>query len=138
MSRVLTRMIANFVSNGDPSTANFTWPAYTTEKAHYVSIDLPPRLLKGSVHFPAPSFWNEEVAMLAKYTVAEAKSSADQVSELTAEERLQLNAYKRAWLVLWLFIGCVVILVWVLVICFVVHKGRSPTSKPYDNIVVNR
>ena len=76
--------------------------------------------------------------MLARYTVAETKSNAEQASELTVEERLQLNAYRRAWYVLWLFVGAAALLVWLLICCFVVQKGRSPTSKPYDNIVVNR
>lgn len=87
MSRMLTRMIANFVTKGDPSTENFTWPAYGNGSAHYVSLNLPPRLIKGSVHFPAPSFWNEEVEMLSRYTYAE-NNRNDQVVSPWAECRL--------------------------------------------------
>ncbi|KAF7639695.1 COesterase domain-containing protein [Meloidogyne graminicola] len=43
MSRLLTKMIANFVITGDPSTENFTWPSNTNESMHYVSLDLPPK-----------------------------------------------------------------------------------------------
>ncbi|KAI1712156.1 carboxylesterase family domain-containing protein [Ditylenchus destructor] len=138
MSRMLTRMIANFAIKGNPSTENFTWPAFTSESAHYVSLNIPPRVIRGAVHFPAPSFWNHEVAMLSKYTMLESKSNDKDVSELTMEERIQLNAYRRAWYVLWLFVGIVALLIWLLIICFVCHKGHSPTSKTYDNIIVNR
>ncbi|KAI1724105.1 carboxylesterase family domain-containing protein [Ditylenchus destructor] len=138
MSRMLTRMIANFVIKGNPSTENFTWPAFTSEAAHYISLNIPPRVIRGAVHFPAPSFWNHEVAMLSKYTMLESKSNDKDVSELTMEERIQLNAYRRAWYVLWLFVGIVALLIWLLIICFVCHKGHSPTSKTYDNIIVNR
>ena len=59
------------------------------------------------------------------------------MSELSVEERIQLNAYRRAWYVLWVFVGAVTLLIWLGVVCFVMQKGHSPTSKPYDNIVLN-
>lgn len=90
----------------NPSTENFTWPAYTKESENYVSINIPPRCLdgcfaeliicrffrviKGGLHFPAPSFWNNEVAMLSRYTLVESKLNDKAVSELTAEERIQV------------------------------------------------
>ena len=75
--------------------------------------------------------------MLSRYTYVESKLNDKAVSELSIEERIQLNAYRRAWYVLWLFVGTVTILIWAAVVCFVVQKGHSPTSKPYDNIVLN-
>ncbi|CAD5228856.1 unnamed protein product [Bursaphelenchus okinawaensis] len=138
MSKVLTTMIANFAKTGDPSIEVFEWPSYSNSSAHYVSIGLHPKLIKGQLHFPAPEFWNHEAAMLAKYTLSESPLSDEEVSELTVEERKQLNAYRRAWWGLWVFVIAVAVIIWVAIICFVVKKGKSPTSKPYDNIVVNR
>jgi hypothetical protein len=77
-------MIANFVEKADPSTENFTWPTCTNESMHYASLNLPPKMIKGAVHFPTPAFWNEEVQMLAKYQLADAasRSSEQAASEL--------------------------------------------------------
>uniref|UniRef100_A0A915E1J9 Carboxylesterase type B domain-containing protein n=1 Tax=Ditylenchus dipsaci TaxID=166011 RepID=A0A915E1J9_9BILA len=48
MSKMLTRMLANFIIQGaNPSTENFTWPMYTNDSAHYVSLNIPPRVIRG-------------------------------------------------------------------------------------------
>ncbi|KAI6210836.1 Hydrolase [Aphelenchoides besseyi] len=138
LSKMLITMITNFAKKGDPSTENFEWPSYTNETEHYVSLDLPPRLIKGKLHFSSTNFWNHEAQMLAKYSLSESPLTEEEVSELTAEERLQLSAYKRGWTVLWLFVAATAILIWSLIICCVFHKSRSPTSKPYENIVLHR
>lgn len=41
-------------------------------------------MIRGAVHFPTPSFWNDEVQMLAKYQLADAGARANEqaVSEL--------------------------------------------------------
>lgn len=49
------------------------------------------RIIRGGIHFPAPSFWNEEVAMLSRYTLVESKLNEKTVSELLIEERIQVN-----------------------------------------------
>lgn len=152
MSKLMVTLITNFVKDGDPSTKNFEWPSYTNTTEHYASLDLPPRLIRGAVHFPASNFWNNEARMLAKYTLSDSPQSENEViSDLSAEERLQVNklleliksllqlsAYRRAWVALWLFVISVAILIWILVICFVFHKGRSPVSAPYNNLIINR
>uniref|UniRef100_A0A914BVG4 Carboxylesterase type B domain-containing protein n=1 Tax=Acrobeloides nanus TaxID=290746 RepID=A0A914BVG4_9BILA len=138
MSRMLNNMITNFAIKGNPSTENFEWPKYTNSSARHVSIDLPPKVLKSAVHFPAPIFWNSEVDMFTKYMLTERKPEDEVVSELTLEERIQLNAYRRAWWALWLLVVAIGVLIWGCVICFVFHKRHSPTAKTYDNIVVNR
>jgi hypothetical protein len=123
----------------DPSTENFEWPSYSNDTEHYVSLDLPPRLIRGALHFPDSDFWNTEAILLAKYTLSDSPlHEREIVSDLSTEERLQLSAYKRAWLVLWLFVIAVAIVIWVLIICFVFTKGKAPSSKPYSNLVINR
>ncbi|KAI6244222.1 Hydrolase [Aphelenchoides fujianensis] len=138
MSKMLCTMVTNFAKTGDPSTDNFQWPSYSNETEHYVSLDLPPRLIKGQLQFSATSFWNHEAEMLSQYTLADSPLSKEEVSDLTAEERLQLSAYRRAWTALWLFVIFVALFIWTFICCFVFQKGRSPTSKPFDNLVLNR
>ncbi|KAI6182002.1 Hydrolase [Aphelenchoides fujianensis] len=138
MSKMLCTMVTNFAKTGDPSTDNFQWPSYTNDTEHYVSLDLPPRLIKGQLQFSATSFWNHEAEMLSQYTLADSPLSKEEVSDLTAEERLQLSAYRRAWTALWLFVIFVALFIWTFICCFVFQKGRSPTSKPFDNLVLNR
>jgi hypothetical protein len=81
------------------------------------------------------------VRRLARYTNrvdGEYEMSDDEDrAALNAEERLQLDAYKRAWYTLWLLVGTLAVVIWIVVLCLVVRKCRSPRAKPYDNIVVS-
>lgn len=95
--------------------------------------------MQGDVHWPAPKFWNVEAELLSKYIAKGGDTVAtDPDAELTNEERVQLAAYRRSWYALWVLVGVLALVIWSIVIYFVVKKGRSPRSKPYDNIVVNR
>ncbi|CAK5119114.1 unnamed protein product [Meloidogyne enterolobii] len=133
-------MIANFVTTGDPSTGNFTWASNTNESLYYTSLDLPPKIVRGAIHSPSPSFWNDEVQMLSKYQLADAVSRANEqaASELTWEERMQLRAYKRAWYALWVFVFAIAVIIWLIIVCAVCHWSRTHSDKAYDNIVIER
>uniref|UniRef100_A0A183CF31 COesterase domain-containing protein n=1 Tax=Globodera pallida TaxID=36090 RepID=A0A183CF31_GLOPA len=141
MARLLTRMITNFVAAGDPSTRNFSWSASGNGTMRYASLNLPPKMVRGPVHFPTPMFWNAEVQMLSKYQLADASGRANEqaVNELTYEERVQLRAYKRAWYALWAFVFAIAVLIWLIIVCAVCHWSRRHNGRSaYDNIVVNR
>uniref|UniRef100_A0A914Y6W7 Carboxylesterase type B domain-containing protein n=1 Tax=Panagrolaimus superbus TaxID=310955 RepID=A0A914Y6W7_9BILA len=138
MSKMFTKMIINFAKKGNPSIEHFQWEVYTNSSAGYASLDLPPRMIAGALHFPAADFWNKEAEMLSRYTVVEHFDSEETLTELSAEERIQLNAYRRAWYALWVLIIAIGILIWLCVICIVCQKGGRVIAKPYDNIVINR
>lgn len=95
-------------------------------------------MIEGALHFPAADFWNKEAEMLARYTLVEHYDNEETVTELTAEERIQLNAYRRAWYTLWILVVGIGILLWVCIICIACNKGGRVIAKPYDNIVINR
>ncbi|KHN74908.1 Acetylcholinesterase [Toxocara canis] len=140
MSKMLTTMITNFVKNGNPTSTpwnGFKWPPYTNYSAEYAILDLPPKMAKGSLHWPVTNFWNKEAVLLEEYTIRE-KGTPKNIDELTNEERLQLSAYRRAWWALWLLVAAIALVIWLSVICIVVTRCHSPRAKPYDNIVVNR
>ncbi|KAL3122269.1 hypothetical protein niasHT_000100 [Heterodera trifolii] len=141
MSRLLTRMITNFVATGDPSTRNFSWPPCGNGTMQHASLNMPPKMIRGPIHFPTPTFWNDEVRMLSKYQMADPSGRANEqaVNELTYEERVQLRAYKRAWYALWAFVFAIALLIWLLIVCAVCHWSRRHNGRSaYDNIVVNR
>ncbi|KAK0404310.1 hypothetical protein QR680_017390 [Steinernema hermaphroditum] len=138
MSRVLTNMLANFIIAGDPSTELHQWSAYTNDSQSYTSIDLPPKKLGGKLHWPAPDFWNVEVEMLSEYSLIEKSLLKDHSVSLSSEDRIQLNAYRRAWYALWLLVAIIGALVWITICYLVINKSQRFSTKPYDNIIVNR
>ncbi|KJH40963.1 Carboxylesterase [Dictyocaulus viviparus] len=138
MAKILTNMITNFAKNGDPSTKRFTWPPFTRSKStEHVSINLPPKIIKGELHWPHPKFWNVEAELISRHA-SEGNIILDPDADLTNEERVQLSAYRRAWWALWLLVAVLAIIIWGIVIYAVVSKGSKPRSKPYDNIVITR
>ncbi|KAF8386765.1 hypothetical protein PRIPAC_75907 [Pristionchus pacificus] len=137
MSKMLTNMWTNFVKTGDPSTARFKWPITTPEETQYVSIQLPPKVIQGDIHFPSPKFWNVEADLISRFvSKGTDRLTIDPASELTNEERVELSAYRRAWWALWVLVGVLAFLLWSFVIYIALKKSRAPRSKPYDNIVV--
>lgn len=141
MAKMLTAMVTNFAKNGDPTPTEwngFKWSPFTNESAGYAILDLPPKKAVGSLHWPATNFWNKETVYLEKFALREKKGSPALSEELTAEERLQLSAYRRAWWALWLLVAMIALVIWISVICIVVTRCRSPRAKPYNNIVVSR
>ncbi|EJW80070.1 hypothetical protein WUBG_09021 [Wuchereria bancrofti] len=140
MAKMLATMITNFAKYGEPTPTNwngFKWTPFTNESAQYAILDLPPRKAIGSLHWPVTNFWNKETALLEKLSLRE-KPVQTLSEELTADERLQLAAYRRAWWALWLLVGMIALVIWISVICVVVTRCHSPRAKPYNNIVVNR
>ncbi|VDN23551.1 unnamed protein product [Cylicostephanus goldi] len=127
MAKILTNMVTNFAKTGDPSTKRFVWPPFkgnvTTE---HVSIDLPPKVIQGELHWPNPKFWNVEADLISQHVGGD------------GDTNFQLSAYRRAWWALWLLVAILAIVVWGIVIYAVVSKGSSPRNKPYDNIVITR
>uniref|UniRef100_A0A7E4V895 COesterase domain-containing protein n=1 Tax=Panagrellus redivivus TaxID=6233 RepID=A0A7E4V895_PANRE len=138
MSKMLTKMIVNFAANGNPSLDHFKWEPFTNESSGYASLDLPPRFIRGDVHFPAPNFWNKEIEMLSRYVPASEDTVEQIETALSTEERIQLNAYRRAWYALWILVISLGFLIWLALICVVFHRCERTMAKPYDNIVINR
>ncbi|MCP9262876.1 Acetylcholinesterase [Dirofilaria immitis] len=140
MAKMLAALITNFVKYGEPTPTEwngFKWIPFTNESAQYAILDLPPKKAIGSLHWPATNFWNKETTLLEKLSLRE-KTVQTLSEELTADERLQLAAYRRAWWALWLLVGMIAFVIWITVICVVVTRCHSPRAKPYNNIVVNR
>ncbi|TKR80858.1 hypothetical protein L596_014850 [Steinernema carpocapsae] len=138
MSRVLTNMLANFITQGNPSTELYQWNAYNNETQSYTSIDLPPKSVDGKLHWPAPDFWNVEAEMLSEYSLIEKSMLKELSASLSSEDRIQLNAYRRAWYALWLLVAIIGALVWITICYLVINKSQRFSTKPYDNIIVNR
>ncbi|VDL70649.1 unnamed protein product [Nippostrongylus brasiliensis] len=140
LAKILTNMITNFAKNGDPSTRRFTWPMFSGNKTvEHISINLPPKIIQGELHWPQPKFWNVEADLISRHIAAgDFDTSSDPDADLTNEERVQLSAYRRAWWALWLLVAVLAIVIWGIVIYAVVSKGTSPRNKPYDNIVITR
>ncbi|RCN43918.1 hypothetical protein ANCCAN_10119 [Ancylostoma caninum] len=139
MAKILTNMVTNFAKTGDPSTKRFSWPPFSGNKTiEHVSIDLPPKVIQGELHWPNPKFWNVEAELISRHVAADGDAGADPDADLSNEERVQLSAYRRAWWALWLLVAMLAIVVWGIVIYAVVSKGTSPRNKPYDNIVITR
>ncbi|KAK6030425.1 Carboxylesterase [Ostertagia ostertagi] len=139
MAKILTNMITNFAKTGDPSTTRFKWPPFGGNKStEHVSINLPPKIIQGELHWPHPKFWNVEAELISRHAAHEGEVPVDPDADLTNEERVQLSAYRRAWWALWLLVAVLAIVVWGIVIYAVVSKGSSPRNKPYDNIVITR
>ncbi|KAK6045130.1 hypothetical protein COOONC_17366 [Cooperia oncophora] len=139
MAKILTNMITNFAKTGDPSTKRFAWPMFGGNKSfEHVSINLPPKVIQGELHWPHPKFWNVEAELISRHATSEGEVPVDPDADLTNEERVQLSAYRRAWWALWLLVAVLAIVIWGIVIYVVVSKGSSPRNKPYDNIVITR
>uniref|UniRef100_A0A0K0DD19 COesterase domain-containing protein n=1 Tax=Angiostrongylus cantonensis TaxID=6313 RepID=A0A0K0DD19_ANGCA len=137
MAKILTNMVTNFAKNGDPSTKRFNWPPFSRNTTtEYVSINLPPKIIQGELHWPHPKFWNVEAELISRH-VSE-RDITDPDADLTNEERVQLSAYRRAWWALWLLVAVLAIITWGIVIYAVISKGNKPSNKPYDNIVIAR
>ncbi|VDM59419.1 unnamed protein product [Angiostrongylus costaricensis] len=138
MAKILTNMITNFAKNGDPSTKRFNWPPFSRNTGtEHVSINLPPKVIQGELHWPHPKFWNVEAELISRH-VSERDVITDPDVGLTNEERVQLSAYRRAWWALWLLVAVLAIITWGIVIYAVISKGNKPSNKPYDNIVITR
>lgn len=139
MAKILTNMVTNFAKTGDPSTKRFSWPPFSGNKSvEHISINLPPRVIQGELHWPQPKFWNVEAEMISRHVAGDGETVADPDADLSNEERVQLSAYRRAWWALWLLVAVLAIVIWGIVIYAVVSKGSSPRNKPYDNIVITR
>ncbi|VDK69598.1 unnamed protein product [Litomosoides sigmodontis] len=140
MAKMLAAMITNFAKYGNPTPTDwngFKWTPFTNESAQYAILDLPPKKATGSLHWPATNFWNKETVLLEKLSLRE-KPVQTLSEELSADERLQLAAYRRAWWALWLLVGMIALVIWISVICVVATRCHSPRAKPYNNIIVNR
>ncbi|CEF69982.1 Carboxylesterase, type B domain-containing protein [Strongyloides ratti] len=139
MNKLLTKMLTNFVKTGNPSTEKFNWLPFKTNEKSYTSINIPLKKIHGDIHWPTPSFWNKEAKMLAEYVKKESKVVDEPLTALNIEERIQLNAYRRAWVALWVFVIVVALLIWLCIICIFFNKSRHGifTSRPYDNIIIN-
>ncbi|KAK6743637.1 hypothetical protein RB195_010742 [Necator americanus] len=139
MAKILTNMVTNFAKSGDPSTKRFTWPQFSgNNTTEHISIDLPPKVIQGELHWPNPKFWNVEAELISRHVSAIGDTVVDPDADLSNEERVQLSAYRRAWWALWLLVAVLAIVIWGIVIYAVVSKGSSPRNKPYDNIVITR
>ncbi|CAJ0565826.1 unnamed protein product, partial [Mesorhabditis spiculigera] len=138
LSTMLTNMLTNFVKTGDPSTKRFTFPPFTNESSQYVSINVPPKIENGDLHWPSPKFWNVEAELISKYVPRDGDTVADPDADLTNEERVQLGAYRRAWWALWVLVIILAVVIWGIVAYCILRKQCSVRSKPYDNIVVPR
>ncbi|VDD91487.1 unnamed protein product, partial [Enterobius vermicularis] len=110
MSKMITRIITNFVKHGER---------------------------KRSLHWPDTIFWNIEADLLEKFSFRGGHCPKE-TEDLSSEERLQLAAYRRAWWALWVLVALIGLSIWGCIIFIVVKKCRSPRAKPYDNIVFNR
>uniref|UniRef100_A0AC35TNQ4 COesterase domain-containing protein n=1 Tax=Rhabditophanes sp. KR3021 TaxID=114890 RepID=A0AC35TNQ4_9BILA len=138
MASHLTQMITNFVKTGNPSTERFKWNKYTPVSKQHASLKIPMKMMKGEIHWPSPSFWNNEAKLLSNYIVNVPILTDDHSSALSNEERIQLNAYRRAWLALWVLVIAIGALLWTWIVCLVIQKRRpSSSSRPYDNIIIN-
>ncbi|CAJ0576751.1 unnamed protein product, partial [Mesorhabditis spiculigera] len=138
LSTMLTNMLTNFVKTGDPSTKRFAFPPFTNESSQYVSINVPPKIENGDLHWPSPKFWNVEAELISKYVPRDGDTVADPDADLTNEERVQLGAYRRAWWALWVLVIILAVVIWGIVAYCILRKQCSVRSKPYDNIVVPR
>ncbi|CAI5454495.1 unnamed protein product [Caenorhabditis angaria] len=136
MSQLLCSMITNFVKTGDPSTQRFSWPAYTVNSTQHVSINIPPKLVDGDIHWPDANFWNVEAELISKYIAIDAETAVNPDADLTNEERVQLSAYRRSWYALWVIVIVLSLILWSFVGYCTYHKSKSARNKPYDNILL--
>ncbi|KAK6011417.1 hypothetical protein OSTOST_23494 [Ostertagia ostertagi] len=82
MAKILTNMITNFAKTGDPSTTRFKWPPFGGNKStEHVSINLPPKIIQGELHWPHPKFWNVEAELISRHAARPSRSrEAERVS----------------------------------------------------------
>lgn len=125
-----------FSSDPTPTPVNgVKWPMYTRQNPKHLEIRLPPKVVGKDLHWPSVAFWNTYVPYIAKFAATDDITAA-RYAPLTDEERLQLNAYKRAWWALWLLVAAIALLLWTIVICMVARKCMTTRSKPYHTPII--
>lgn len=137
LSRFLCTVLTNFVKYGDPTpkpVKGITWPKYTPESPSHLKFGVPVEVAETDVKWEAANFWNDHVSFLSNYVNLAQEDGS--LKPLDDEERIQMNAYRRAWYALWILVAAIGLLLWTIIICLVARKCINERSKPYNNIIV--
>ncbi len=112
-----------------------TWPKYRFRAPAHIKLRLPVETQKTDVNWEGARFWNEYIPYLSGFAGQDDESSG-RLRFLADDERMEMNAYRRAWYALWLLVAAIGFLLWTIIICLVARKCISARSKPYNNIIV--